>query len=151
MNDFVALDLASAGMHAQRERMAVIAENLANQHTIGPNGPYQRKEVVFRATPLSDFDQSLQTALDKAAGVGANDNLQTVGVAEVRYDNSAPDRRYEPSNPLADAQGYVNYPNISIFREMTDMVEASRSYEANLAVAKTTQDMQTAALQLAQR
>jgi len=150
MNDFVALDLASAGMHAQRQRMAVIAENLANQNTIGPNGPYQRKEVVFRATPLNSFDDSLQAALDKAAGVG-NDNLKTVGVAEVRCDNSPPERRYEPNNPLADAQGNVAYPNISIFREMTDMVEASRSYEANLAVAKATQDMQTSALSLAQR
>jgi flagellar basal-body rod protein FlgC len=71
-------------------------------------------------------------------------------VAEVRYDNSPPDRRYEPNSPLADGQGYVAYPNISTFREMTDMVEASRSYEANLAAAKTAQDMLTAALQLAQ-
>ena len=149
MNDFVALDLASAGMHAQRQRMAVIAENLANQNTIGPNGPYQRKEVIFRATPLNNFEDSLQAALDKAAGGG--DDLKTVGVAEVRCDNSPPERRYEPNNPLADAQGNVAYPNISIFREMTDMVEASRSYEANLAVAKTTQDMQTAAMQLGQR
>ena len=106
MNDFVALDLASAGMRAQRQRMAVIAENLANQHTIGPNGPYQRKEVVFQASPLNDFDQSLQAALDKAAS-GSSDKLQTVGVAEVRNDNSPPDRRYEPNNPLADVQGYV--------------------------------------------
>ena len=150
MNDFITLELSGAGMRTQRQRMAVIAENLANQHTTGPNGPYQRKDVVMHAVPVTAFDKELDAALGQSSGDPAT-ALQTVVVAEVRSDGSEPEKRYEPDHPLADAQGYVAYPNISIFREMTDMTEAARSYEANLAAAKTTQDMLTAALELVKR
>jgi flagellar basal-body rod protein FlgC len=147
MNDFLALDLSSAGMRAQRLRMQVTAENLANQNTVGPNGPYRRKEVVLNAAPLA-FEKDLTNALGELASGIESVPVQTVEVSEVRPDNSEPVKRYEPDNPMADAQGYVAYPNISIFREMTDMMEASRSYEANLAASKATQDMLTAAMDL---
>lgn len=150
MNDFLALDISADGMRAQRMRLQVIAENLANQQTTGPNGPYRRKEVVFEAAPATaSFDQQLGDAIDAQ---GAEEPpAQTVRVAEVRRDGAAPIRVYKPDHPHAGADGYVELPNISIIREMTDMIEASRMYEANLAASKTTQDMLTAAMDLLKR
>ena len=150
MNDFIALDLSGAGMRVQRERMRVIAENLANQHTTGPNGPYQRKDAIFESVPIEPFDNALSAAMD-AQSEGPGAPLSSVRVTEVRQDGSDPIKVYDPSHPHADADGYVAYPNISIFREMTDMIEASRSYEANLAAAQATQDMLNAALDLLRR
>ena len=79
------------------------------------------------------------------------ENIETVSVSEIREDNSEPVKVFDPSHPQADADGYVAYPNISTFREMTDMIEAARSYEANLSAAKTTQDMLTSAMDLIKR
>jgi flagellar basal-body rod protein FlgC len=151
MNDFLALDVSGAGMRAQRMRMQVISENLANQHTIGPNGPYQRKDVVFQTVPVNSFQQNLDEAVDTLAGPNSLPPLQSVTVSNVRTDNADPVQVYDPANPQADAKGFVSYPNISDFREMTDMIEASRSYEANLAVSKTTLQMLTSAMDLVQK
>lgn len=149
MNDFVALDLSSAGMRVQRQRMRVVSENLANQHTTGPDGPYQRKEIMFSSEPVA-FERELRGALE-AHSPAARDQLHSVVVSDVRHDNSEPVRIFDPNHPQADAEGYVAYPNISIMREMADMIEASRSYEANLAAAKATRKMLEASLDLARR
>ncbi len=146
MNDFMALDISGAGMTAQRTRMRLIAENLANQHTTGPDGPYQRRDAVLKATPL-EFSQELAGAIDQGTDP-ALAAAQSVAVDHVRVDESEPVRVYDPSHPHADGQGYVAYPNISIFREMTDLVEASRSYEANLAASQATKQMLQSAMEL---
>lgn len=151
MNDFLALDLSGAGMRAQRMRLQVVSENLANQHTVGPNGPYKRKEAVFQTVPVSSFEKDLEDAVGGLTNTKGAPSVQSVAVSEVRTDNAEPVRVFEPSNPQADAKGFVSYPNISIFREMTDMMDASRSYEANLAAAKSTQEMLTAAMDLLKR
>ena len=143
MSDFTALDISGAGMAAQRLRMRLIAENLANQQTTGPDGPYQRRDAILQAAPV-DFGDQLNGALAAADPAAP----QTVRVAQVRLDQSEPQRVYDPGHPHADAQGYVAYPNISIFREMTDLVEASRSYEANLAASRATQQMIQSAMDL---
>lgn len=148
MNDFMALDISGAGMKAQRMRMQVVAENLANQHTSGPNGPYQRKSVILQSVAQPSFERDLEGAMSSLTNTEGETPLHSVAIGEVRQDASEPLKVYDPSHPHADAQGYVAYPNISIFREMTDMVEASRSYEANLSAAKTSQDMMTAAMEL---
>lgn len=148
MNDFLSLDMSGAGMKAQRTRMRVITENLANSETVGPNGPYQRKDVVFKAQPISDFDSTLAETL---GGAGEQAPVSMVGVSEVQTDPSPPIEVYEPWNPRADARGMVAKPNINVIREMSDMMEASRSYEANLSVAKATQDMLMAATELVKR
>lgn len=145
-NDFIAMEISGGGMRAQRQRMAVIAENIANQHTTGPNGPYVRKEAIFEATPVSTFDSDLQQALAVQDDPNAA-SYSTVRVSEVRPDGSDPVKVYDPKHPHADGKGYVAYPNVSIFREMTDMMEASRSYEANLAATKAAQGMIQAALE----
>ena len=150
MNDFLAMDISSAGMRVQRARMEAVAENLANQHTTGPNGPYQRKVVVAQTAPISAFEQTLNGELEQADS--ANEaGVSSVAVAQTERDNAEPLKVYEPSHPHADAQGFVAYPNISFFREMTDMVECSRMYEANLAANKATRDMLNASLELIKR
>lgn len=143
MSDFSAMNISASGMTAQRLRMKVIAENLANQQTTGPDGPYQRKECIFNSQPVESFDDMLQLELEDG-----DPALSTVAVTRVREDGNPPMRRYDPSHPYAGEDGYVEFPNISIFREMTDLVEASRSYEANLAALKASQDMMTASLEI---
>jgi len=148
MNDLTAMSISSAGMSAQRTRMRVIAENLANQHTTGPDGPYQRKEVILNSVPITNFQSELDTALDGALSPAEVGNIDSVAVSDIVEDGSEPVRRYDPNHPQADADGYVALPNISIMREMTDMVEATRSYEANLAVMRTTRQMLQSVLDL---
>lgn len=148
MSDFLALDISGAGMRLQRERMQAVSENLANQQTTGPDGPYRRKQVIAQALPLSEFEKTLGGELDKLGSTLESPGASSVGVAEIRREDAEPLKVYDPSHPHADAQGFVAYPNISVFREMTDMIEASRMYEANLAASKATREMLGSALDL---
>lgn len=118
--------ISSAGMRVQGARLRVISENIANADSLpqDPNGkPYRRKTISFR------------NELDRAVG------LDTVRVNKVRPDMSEFGKRYEPSHPAADADGYVLTPNVNRLVEMTDMREAQRSYEANLNVIKSSRSM----------
>ncbi|MEX2311109.1 MAG: flagellar basal body rod protein FlgC [Rhodospirillales bacterium] len=118
--------ISSSGMRAQGTRLRVISENIANADSLpqDPNGkPYRRKTVSFR------------NELDRAVG------LETVRVNKIRPDMSEFGKRYEPSHPAADADGYVLTPNVNRLVEMTDMREAQRSYEANLNVIKSSKSM----------
>src|SRR5207302_9604053 len=96
-------------------------------------GPYRRKDVVFQTT--SSFKDSLGAVMESGAGV------QGVQVSEVLDDPRPFDRRYEPGHPDADAQGYVAYPNVNVMEEMANLVEASRSYEANIAAISIVKTM----------
>jgi flagellar basal-body rod protein FlgC len=128
-----ALTISAAGMNAQTERLRVIAENLANQDSTGsfPGAvPYRRKATVF------------ENVLDRAAGV------ETVRVKSVVPDQSPFPQKYDPSNPAANAQGYVNQPNVNSFVEMMDMQEAERSYSANLNVMQASRTMLTRVIDL---
>jgi flagellar basal-body rod protein FlgC len=130
---FGALDISASGMTAERMRMDVIASNLANANTTrGPNGgPYQRQEVVLRTAgnngvaagqgfaAFGDFGSALS-----AAGAG-------VEVAQVATDPTPGKTVYDPGNPDANAQGYVTMPNVNSVTEMTDLITATRAYEAN--------------------
>jgi flagellar basal-body rod protein FlgC len=121
-----ALTISASGMDAQTERLRVIAENLANQDSTGsyPGAtPYQRKTTVF----ANMVDQTLGT--------------QTVRVKAIVPDTSAFPQKYDPSNPAADASGYVRTPNVNSFVEMMDMREAERSYSANLNVMQASRSM----------
>ena len=119
----------AAALNAERTRLDVIAENIANAHTThGPDGkPYQRKVVVF--------ETALQQAMD---GSGQVPELR---VASIHKDSRPPELVYEPGNPDADANGMVALPNINIHEEMADMIVASRTFEANLAVVKNARSM----------
>jgi flagellar basal-body rod protein FlgC len=128
-----ALTISSRGMDAQTERLRVIAENLANQDSTGstPGGkPYQRKTVLF------------ENVLDRSLGA------QSVRVKAVMPDTSAFPLKYDPSNPAANASGYVSMPNVNSFTEMMDMKEAERSYSANLNVMQASRSMLTRVIDL---
>ncbi len=124
MNLLTALDVNASGLMAQRKRVEVSSSNLANSQTTRTNdgGPYRRKDVVFQTTSFKD-------SLGNAMGKG----VEGVEVSELVDDPRPFDRRYEPGHPDADKEGYVAYPNVNVMEEMANLVEASRSYEANIA------------------
>jgi flagellar basal-body rod protein FlgC len=127
MTMFDSLRVSASGMTAERLRMDVIADNLANADTTrGPNGgPYQRKEVVLQAGGAGSFDRVL-------AGVHA---------AGIVADPSPPRRVYDPGHPDADAQGYVTLPNVNSVTEMTDLITSTRGYEADVQAMNAAKQM----------
>jgi flagellar basal-body rod protein FlgC len=130
MGLFDALDASGSALSAERLRMDVTAENLANaQSTRGADGsgPYKRKEVVLEQAG-SSFADSLQAA-------------RGVRVAGIVEDSTPPRRVYDPGHPDADAEGYVTMPNVNTVTEMTDLIGASRAYEANVTSMQTAKAM----------
>jgi flagellar basal-body rod protein FlgC len=125
------IDSTASALDAERVRMDVISENIANVNTTkGPDGkPYQRQEVVFESV--------LKAQQDAAAGAMP----ESTEVARIVKDNRAPRMVYNPSHPDANAQGMVAMPDIDIHQEMVDMIASSRSYEANLAVMKNARSL----------
>jgi flagellar basal-body rod protein FlgC len=121
----------TAALEAERTRLDVISENIANVHTTrGPDGkPYQRQVVVF------------ESALQQAIGAGNESQVPTLQVARIDKDPRPPVMIYEPGHPDADAEGMVAMPNINLHEEMADMIAASRAFEANLAVVKNSRAM----------
>jgi len=134
---FGSLGISASGMSAQRLRMDVVAENLANADTTrGANGkPYQRKEVVLQET----FAQQL------AGAQSAGDGVEVSGIVD---DQSAGRRVYDPGNPDADATGYVTMPNVNPVTEMVDMITATRGYEANVQAMNAAKQMFTRTLDI---
>lgn len=134
MNLLTALDVNASGLAAQRKRVEVSSGNLANSQTTRTDdgGPYRRKDVVF------------QTALTAEMGKG----VEGVEVSEVVEDQTPFDRRYEPGHPDADKEGYVAYPNVNVMQEMANLVDASRSYEANIAAISIVKAMITRTLDI---
>ncbi|MGH9488401.1 MAG: flagellar basal body rod protein FlgC [Terriglobales bacterium] len=139
MNLFGVLDISASALLAERQRAEVETSNLANAESAGANPAqvYRRKEVVFGATPMP-FSDALAQA-DSAPGLaGAGEG---VAVEAVVTDRSPLIRRYQPGNANADAQGYVTYPNINSAQEITDLMEAARSYQLNISAAQATKSM----------
>jgi flagellar basal-body rod protein FlgC len=128
-----AMTISARGMDAQTIRLRVVAENLANTDTTGSSpgaDAYRRKTISF------------ETRMDTALGT------ETVRVKQVGRDPSDLPLRYDPSNPAANADGYVKTPNVSSFVEMMDMREAERSYSANLAVMQASRSMLTRTIEM---
>src|SRR5277367_1327458 len=112
-------------MDAQRTRVELLTENLANAETTRTpeGGPYRRKDAVFSAAPVGgSFGDAFQTMV----GTG-------VAVTDIITDQRDPERQYNPGHPDADADGYVSLPRINPAEEMVDLVDASRSYQANVS------------------
>jgi flagellar basal-body rod protein FlgC len=135
-----AIHASASGLDAQRARMEVAASNLANaDSTRGPNNePYRRREVVLESTGPDSFGATL----DRTGAAG-------VKVSGVIEDQSAFRRRYEPSHPDADADGFVAEPNVDVPEEMVDMLGAARAYQANLSAIGLIRDTIQKALDLA--
>ena len=146
MSLFGGLDISASALTAQRLRMDVTAENLANaQSTRGTNGqPYRRKEVVLQEIPQGGFGAQLASAMgpSRPAAPGG------VEVAGIQEDQTPGKLVYDPGNPDADAQGYVRMPNVDTVAEMVDLISASRAYEANVTAMQAAKQMFTKTLDL---
>jgi flagellar basal-body rod protein FlgC len=134
-----AVTASASALAAERTRIEVAVSNLANaESTRGPDGqPYRRRDVVLAPDRTSSFD----AALGKAGAVG-------VSVAAVVEDQAPFRRRYEPSHPDADAEGFVILPNVDPQNEMVDLIGASRAYQANLTAISMIRDLVSRALEL---
>jgi flagellar basal-body rod protein FlgC len=143
MSLFDAIDTAATGLSAERLRMDVTAENLANaQTTRGADGqPYRRKVVVLQEAAPSSFNFSLDGAMKRASTRG-------VRVAQIAQDATPNRLTYDPGHPDADARGYVSMPNVQPVTEMVDLIGASRGYEANVTVMQTSKQMFTKTLEI---
>jgi len=145
MGLFDAMDISASGLMAERTRMDVTSENLANaQSTGGPDGqPYRRKDVVLRQA--GGFAGALQAA---AGGSRPRSEARGVEVAAVVEDTQPNRRVYDPGHPDADAEGYVELPNVNTVTEMVDLISASRGYEANVTALQTAKAMFAKTLEL---
>jgi flagellar basal-body rod protein FlgC len=146
MSFWEALRIGSSGLTAQRLRLDLISNNIANAQTTRTEkgGAYQRQDVVFMPEEKNAFLPQLVAARRSQLG-----SLQGgVKVAEITTDTETGPRVYDPAHPDADADGYVTYPNVDIVVEMTNMLSATRSYEANLASIEAVKRMALKALEI---
>ena len=145
MNFLSAMATSSSGMSAQRFRMNILAANIANAETTRTpeGGPYRRRDVIFGALPAPrTFEEELRAQTQP-------DEPRLAKVLGVAIDERPPILRYEPSHPDANEDGYVAMPNINPMEEMTNLMLASRSYEANVAAFNATKNMALKALEIA--
>jgi len=134
------LAVAASALRAERQRLDIIASNLANANTTetAAGGPYKRRNVIFKARAVeSDFGDTL---------VALGDQPQGVQVTDVIEDQTPPRQVFDPGHPDANAEGYVLYPNINPVTEMVDLQTATRAYEANVQVVNATKKMAESAL-----
>ena len=139
-----------SALNAQQLRLDVIANNVANAETTrtAAGGPYQRQDVVF--TPQGVTPQFLPGALATGGSgqTGANAAWGGVSVSSITTDNTPGTQVYDPTNPDADGNGYVTYPNVNLAVEMTNMLSATRSYEASLTIMDSAKTMAERALEI---
>jgi len=147
MDFFDALHISSSGLSAQRLRMNLISANLANMNTTRTKagGPYRRKDPVFAAETLNR-GASFREMLD----IRQKELLKEVAVVDIVEDSRPPIKKYDPSHPDADENGYVSMPNINLMEEMVDMISATRSYEASVTAIQSAKDMALKALEIGQ-
>ncbi len=147
MGLFDAIGIAGTGLTAERVRMDVTAENLANADTTkGANGqPYRRQSVMLAQSGTPGFSGALSGALAEQTGAVAPGGVTVAGIVS----DATPNRRvYDPSNPEADAQGYVSMPNVDTVTEMTDLISEQQSYQADVTAMQTSKSMFTSTLGL---
>lgn len=143
MSIFGAMDISASGMTAQQLRTDVIAQNIANINTTrDENGRvYRRKNVIFEEKDVTGFSQILL----RTAGTVGNG----VKVTKIFEDRETPTKLvYDPSHPDANEEGYVELPNVNTVQEMTDMIDATRSWEANVTAFNATKNMILKALEM---
>lgn len=135
--------ISASGLTAQRTRMNTVSSNIANINTTRTpeGGPYRRKDVVFESMPEArNFGEILTSTPDRS--------LQRVQVTDIIPDRKAPLLKYDPDHPDANQDGYVAFPNINLMEEMANMIQATRSYEANVSAMQATKDMAMSALEI---
>lgn len=158
LNDF---DISGYGLSAQRFRMNIISSNIANAQTTrtAEGGPYRRQDVIFKAF---DFNKELNAELKKRNQMAEYENpiddpdaprdafpaVMGVRVDKIVRDDKEFVLKYDPSHPDANAEGYVAYPNINPVIEMSNLIEATRAYQANVAAFQSAKNIAQSAIQL---
>jgi flagellar basal-body rod protein FlgC len=149
MGFFDGYNVATSGMSAQRTRINVVSANIANAQTTHSKdgGPYKKQNVVFEEVLLDTQKNALKK--ENLSG-GMKEVVPSVGVKvqQVVDSKEAPVLKYDPAHPDANKDGYVAFPNINPVIEMTDLIEALRSYEANLSAFQTQKTMDTKTLDI---
>lgn len=135
-------DISASGLTAQRLRMDIISDNIANVNTTrtADGGPYRRRVPVFQEKSLNSFSNILSHKISS--------RHQGVSVKAIDEDSSPFKKVYRPEHPDADESGYLSLPNVNITTEMVDMIEASRAYEANVTALNTSKNMAMKALEI---
>lgn len=136
MSSFSSFDISASGIFAQRTRMDVIANNIANAESTrtSDGGPYKRQTVSF-STAYKD-------------AVGNRSQPAGVNVSSINEDPTDYKTVYDPGHPDADANGYVKMPNVNVVEEMVDMISATRAYEANVTALNATKSMISSAIEI---
>ena len=137
MNLISGIEISASALAAQKTRLDIVAQNIANAQTTrtAKGGPYQRQVVSFETELIRN---------QGAAGAG----LQSIRVAQVTTDRSPGQQVYNPQHPDASADGLVTMPNVNLSQEMVDLITASRTYEANLSVVKNARQMAMRTLEI---
>lgn len=139
MSFFDSLNTSATALTAQSFRMDIISQNMANIDTTrtAEGGPYKRKTVIFKEIDGNNnsFKSMFDTALNQTS------SLSGVKVDRIEVDNTEGPKEYNPSHPDADADGYVQKPNVNVVEEMVNMISANRAYEANITAVNITKGM----------
>lgn len=146
MSLFNSMEVSSSGLAAQRMRIKVISSNIANINTTRTpsGGPYRRKDTIFAALPDQKSFMDELRALEEKNDDGTR-HVKVVGIVE---DSRSPILKYDPNHPDANEAGYVEMPNIDMNEEMVNMMQARRSYEANVAAFNVTKALANKALEI---
>lgn len=144
MSFFNSINVSASGLTAERLRMDLISENIANANVTrtASGTPYRRKVAVFRAQEGNSFESVLNSA---AGRMNSGNGVEVAGIVE---DPSAFKKEFNPTHPDADADGYVSLPNVEVVNEMINLISASRAYEANITAVNTTKTMAMKALEI---
>jgi flagellar basal-body rod protein FlgC len=161
MAQLSSFDISGYGLSAQRFRMDIISSNIANANTTrtSEGGPYQRKDVVFKAI---EFEKTLNQTIaqnnnmleysnpldDPFLQENANPAIMSVAVDKVVRDESEFKMKFDPSHPDANTEGYVAYPNINPVIEMSNLIEATRAYQANVSAFQSAKSIAQSAIDL---
>ncbi len=146
LNNF---NISADGLSAQRTRINIISSNIANAQTTRTpgGGPYRKKEVIFKAVNFKDMFNN-QLKQNPNAINNTNNGIMGVEVSKIIRDDGPFKMKYDPSSPDANAKGYVAYPNINPVVEMSNLIEATRSYQANVAAFESAKNMANSAISL---
>lgn len=150
MGFFDGYDVAVSGMTAQRTRINITSANIANAKTTHSEdgGPYKKQNVVFEEVLLQENKKVNSNNLEDLSKNKNDLALRGVGVKSIVEDDAKPVMRFEPSHPDANEDGYVAYPDINPVVEMVDLIEAMRSYEANVATFNTHKNIDSKTLDI---
>lgn len=146
MGMFDSININATGLTAQKTRIDIISKNMTNSETTRGTGgmPYRRQMVVFQEKKPTPFDYYLSQKTNKFNGEG-------VKISNIVEDTTPFKLVYEPGHPDADENGYVRMPNVEMVKEMVDLIDAQRAYEANITAMNATKTMLMKSLEIGRK